>query len=342
MISTSARQEKTAVEHIGATMERVVKEASEPGLSTVELLELKKQATKTVLGSEIINYSVFDNLVEQAKSKKRSEVEAYQKTCNEITADFLANGLPKPIFVPREGWERICKKANFFTCRIDADEIKVSGKPLEQMTENADSLKKAFGWLVWGAIAYFLTMAVSMYFPADASSANIIGAWIASALLSGIISGLVVAVLDVLHVFDVLRAGLIRAQIIAFSMLPKSFVLRKLMPEHKTVDKEPALTAKIRIPKPPREKWENILKLGYVSGVHVALVPGAIHFVGGFHRVLLKKHVEEHRQYLLRKDPIVFTKKGNVVAISEQWGDFPVEKRAIEEALRNPNVFNAA
>ena len=104
------------------------------------------------------------------------------------------------------------------------------------------------------------------------------------------------------------------------------------------------LKVKVKFPKPPQSVKETLLKV-HKANLKTMLTAdkGAIKLETDVFALLLSKVKEEQKKAaeferrrlaILAADPIIWIQEGSCVAIIAQYGNFPVEKKVVEQVLR--------
>ena len=105
-------------------------------------------------------------------------------------------------------------------------------------------------------------------------------------------------------------------------------------PQHQNDSGNGAAKIRIRLPDPPADVQETIIR-AQRSGLvlRTAAVPEAIMFAEDLADKVIAVHTEQEAERIAnaRLDPIVYVQEGNAVAILAQFGDFPIELELVKQ-----------
>jgi hypothetical protein len=99
------------------------------------------------------------------------------------------------------------------------------------------------------------------------------------------------------------------------------------------------------LPTPPEDVVDTLRKVAGMDKLKTAVVPNGFRFAeppSSYFRKDINEHIRGVQQRYNRQvwlDPIVYVEYEGTTAIVAQFGEFPVERKIIEQVCRNPDYL---
>jgi hypothetical protein len=275
--------------------------------------------------------SAFEEQLLKARSDK---VGGYFAARDQMKRALEKLGIEPLAFLPTNAWHKICADSGLFRLNAgDSSQIALStvsvGQVAGRARMNTALALTALALAVW-------TLVFAMF------SSNGMRSWPASGL------SLLAAVGALWLCSGQVSTFFLRRSVRSFLRRPWQEVLMSFFPGGKSCAfSQDALNAELVLPEPPEQVAAILLKAKSLP-LQVAAVAEAISFAETPESMLLhaaSARIERQRHELaenvLRRvfDPIVYYEHKGVVAIIAQFGDFPIEKEAVDRALFAENLF---
>ncbi len=322
-----------------------------PVLSPAEEHAIKESGRKILAGFETYDGVVADNTRALSLKNRRAGIEAFKNDRDAVVADLETRGITPLAVLPRGAWESICAKTGLFMLAPDdAGTIAVSTDcvaDVDRLASNHLEVLRFWGMATLVMFSVVLTAATFLW----------LGTWPAVSI--GVAAAVAVVAFGIIYVdangqgrdffFTGWHDGLVRRILRKLDSLPAAELLKKYFPNGSSPAYSEVRT-KLSLPPAPQNVTEVLLKAQGLTlrtaavgeAVGIEEMPSQI-----FARYLDRRELaaaerrqrdwEDFLQSLF--DPIIYVERGNAVAIIAQFGDFPVEKQAVDTALFSEHLL---
>jgi hypothetical protein len=327
---------------VGAALE---KEVQTPTLTTEAAARAAKaRDIKLVAGLVVADDSAAaaNRIREEALDARRAKIGQFQRDRQEVIEKLAKLGVAPRAVAPLAVWERLCDMHDLYRLSPDTNgRVGVQdGKALIARMETwARVLSLAF-WLGGGIAAWTLFW---MTRPAADLPAEPWRMYVAGALVvAGIVTWGSELITEgdgfVTLSFRALVSGMLRA----YRFVPRKTLLRQYFPKRTSAVMQYSSAPRVTVilPNPPEEVAARLLKV-HALALEVAAVPEAIGFLetpAQVYREDLRASHDAYEEQMrarreLLRDPIITHRHGKAVAIIDQYGDFPMEKKIVDQCV---------
>lgn len=302
---------------------------------------LIEKSIRRVAGVDCLDEELFEDNVK----RRVNDLVSYANARACMAASCREKGVEPLAIISSKVWGMLCQKSGVVQLGSVADSVvklnprKFWDKDLKDKASNLNFLLgmlpgAALGWTVFSFIMW--VCAYNGHYPYDAMTYTVSGIFLALlSIVPGLISG---AISDDTGMMR--RPALALAYRKAMNRKNKPETMRKLLEQ----DRDYTLrTYGFVLPPAPKDLQKKLLKLRQET-LLVASVPEAIHvpqLYGTFKEIsgqFWHAHIEERRHLrllALQNDPIFYLEENGMVAIIAQYGDFPIEKKLIDEVTQS-------
>jgi hypothetical protein len=288
-----------------------------------QIPESLREKCQTFIGG----FPITDNdKVRAAQSSIKAKQSGYVTDRMAVKKKLEERGVKAKAFIPLRIWEKICKEHSLFQMRPDDKNnirIRVASEIIVQ--------EMIFGTIIAMAItvlciASYLT--VGLY--RSGHNYDIMDCLGAFAVTSAL--GAVAIVLISGIVFGMFETPTSRLQIWLYTKFAsRKKMLLHFMPDFKEI--AGGYFTRLMLPQAPASVQATLAKLTGYRALYVAAVPEAIAFDRSFNSILQKDNSVKIQERMASRDPIIYDIEGSCVAIIEQFGDFPIEQKIVDDLL---------
>ncbi|MBI2030788.1 hypothetical protein HYT05_04155 [Candidatus Kaiserbacteria bacterium] len=329
---------------VGAALE---KEVQTPTLTTEAAARAAKvREIKLVAGLVVADDSAAagERIREEARDARRAKIGQFQRDRLEVIEKLAKLGVAPRAVAPLAVWERLCDMHDLYRLSPDTNgRVGVQdGKALLARLEKWSKVLNLTFWLGGGIAAwaiFWMTKNPAADLPAEPWRPYVLGAlvlvgvviWGSETVTSG--DGFVALS------YRALVGGLLRA----YRFMPHRTLLRQYFPKRTSAEtRYTAPQVTVILPNPPEEVAARLLKV-HMLNLEVAVVPEAIGFLETPAQVYRDDLQASHDAYEERmrarrdllRDPIITHRHKSAVAIIDQYGDFPMEKKIVDQCVHS-------
>lgn len=328
---------------VGAALE---KEVQTPTLTTEAAARAAKaRDIKLVAGLVVADDSAAaaERIREEARDARRAKIGQFQHDRLEVIEKLAKLGIAPRAVAPRAVWERLCDTHDLYRLSPDTKgRVGVQdGKTLISRLEIWARVFNLAFWLGGGIAAWALFWMTRS--PADLPYEPWRPYALGALVLVGIVTwgGEMITEGDgfVALSYRALVGGLLRA----YRFVPHRTLLRQYFPKRTSAETRystPQVT--VILPNPPEDVAARLLQVRELA-LEVAVVPEAIGFLETPAQVYRDDLQASHDAYEERmrarwellRDPIITHRHGTAVAIIDQYGDFPMEKKIVDQCVHS-------
>lgn len=336
-----------AIAEMNEVIERAIdlEERTAPSPRVVEKLP--------VVGQNLWGFQVPDEvLVSEARDKLRRErlveIKHYRDNALKVTRDLHDLDIEPLAVMTTKAWHEILRRSGLFVVDMQPDgHTYVSTKLVRQLKTSAHPDR-------WGFVGAVVALALSVWpiMKCFAFGWEPVGALFASAFVLGFAISATVCAANIIkavvdrHTFEK-RVDRYIATHSWQEFLRDVQGDGKFLGHHEYNDGNGSrMWAKMQLPQPPVSAVQTLRKL-YRNGqarrsdanytnIRVAAEADAIGIAGGMREYFKTGYdVLVSEEVRLRADPILFIDYKGVTAVIDQWGDFPIERKVIEEVAQS-------
>lgn len=307
------------------------------------------QAKAEVKHQKLWGFHVPDEvLLSEAKTVqrigRRKQIDIYRDDAAKLRTRLGSIDIEPMAIITAKVWEEIVRRSGLVVATIDnrAGAISVSTYLVKKIRE-ASTLR--LGWIMHTAFFVGLIAAVNagyLFSRQSWETAGIIGAIVFVGVLliigSCVIGGIIA---------DKIERGSFRRQVEKYIATHSwAQFIREVSRDGWLLSTRggDCVWLEPTFPAPSPSAVINLRKLSsfdqrdHQMELHVAAVPEAISLRGGMRRYFNEGFDAVLRQDL-KYDPILYVQNGNAVAIIDQWGDFPIELKVVEEVAQSEHLL---
>lgn len=311
-------------------------ELGDADASALERVGISPRRTRTVAGLTIVARSVRDASADPVYAAQLDGLRLYRLQRQYLLEKCKRIGIEPLAVLPAKTWDAVAKRYELYRFTPTGNQVLASFNVLHHMideevrrlaSEEVPRMRKR-SWLHAGAAAALTA--------SGAALGNYLG-YLTPLAYAWLILPIVMKGIGACYISEYRNSrdaknkhGAAAAKNVVASVLADGGMHKLLWP-HGTEEEKGELV-EIQLPNPPAEVQEQVARLEQAHmKIGVAADKAAIGISGdALSKALYGSWVAQLPQL---KDPIVFVQEGNAVAIIAQYGDFEVERAAIQEIV---------
>jgi hypothetical protein len=285
---------------------------------------VKKVRTGNIAGFEIFKPEEGELAVEQGKIARHIAAR------DQVIGTLAKHGVTPLAVLPVALWDDICKRTRLYQFQPNPDGMVIAdASDYRKFLKAAHCITVPFWWsfLVAGITAAFC---VEAPFAPMMIFCSILAFMMAHALLFWGYEG---------KPYVALHQFIARTLAMSYDVLPRSWIKHRLFPDYKETRSSVISYTRLVLPTPPADVAAVLEKVQNLP-LRIAVVPQGFDLADPPSRVFGFNFDRERfvRQYRLKlaaqqSDPIIYYQDRGIVAIIAQFGDFPIEREAVEQAI---------
>lgn len=344
---TSAKSE---IGYLNDTIEHAVTGECENG-PPQKILDTMKVDRARVYGFAVPGTVARDKAVTELKAARRKVINAYRDDAAVLREHLDANKIVPLAIITKKAWYELATRAGLCILAPDTNgRVCLKSDLATRMRNNSSD-----AWAAWLGIAIgaIFTGVVFHYFISNFN-------WTDEGKVAGSIVVLVLA-----SVFAAIACTSWKAQLDRRRFDRKaadyeaSHTWREFLTEAHPVDAYGTAVHLELTPEPPERTLQLLHTIeraqikdsyawtckGSISGIKIAADYDALSIRGGmrsyfgatYEQITERERIERLARW--SSDPIIFVEKGSAVAILDQFGDFPIERKVIEDVANSEHLL---
>jgi len=325
---------------VGAVLE---KEVQTPTLTTEAAARAAKaRDIKLVAGLVVADDSAAaaNRIREEALDARRAKIGQFERDRQEVIEKLSKLGVAPRAVAPLAVWERLCDMHDLYRLSPDTNGrvFVQDGKALIARLEKWSLVYSVALWLGAGIVAWTLCWKLNLLLRADDWG---LATWIAL-ICAGVLTWGFAVLSDGNGVVGLTYRALVGGLLRAYRFVPRRTLLRQYFPKRTSAVMQYSSAPRVTVilPNPPEEVAARLLKV-HALALEVAAVPEAIGFLetpAQVYREDLRASHDAYEEQMrarreLLRDPIITHRHGKAVAIIDQYGDFPMEKKIVDQCV---------
>lgn len=309
--------------------------------------EAKRRADNTQALTLVSGFVVKDDsqaaaeqVIEDARLERRRKIDAFHVHRDQISQKATDLGVELLAILPTSVWDRICMRSKLYQLAPGADaKVWVDTSRIMKRFNRMGTLLNVCLWL--GFLA--LVPLAAVWIGGVTRTTDIVGVSLFSTIITAVIGGFVCSMVLDGKPYIRTHSQLVRLQMWLYRFKPHAMKLRDYFPGGVS-PKYSDTKATLVLPIPPKEVADKLLKVRSLN-LRVAAVGEAIGFMETPAQIMRDEHThqiklrEELWAARLRPDPFIYHVHESAVAIIAQFGDFPIEKRVVDEIVHSEHLL---